>query len=209
MVFLQHLLCLSVYAVFLERKYRKGWRFRGLRVLGNEGGCGFNIVLGDISLTPPMSRHRPGVVPFSQTVTDCQPFGASQEAVLVSAICQVVLSPTNAVFLPWDGAEERRGALERSCHLFSSLSLSFLCYRRKRGHLSFWIFSWWRLSWRTLHLSRECHSSKTETAPTGQNEFIHAVNPTVPLALLSGADTLHTDTHTRAHTSMSVWISEG
>lgn len=51
-------------------------------------------------LAPPMSTHRPGVVPFSQTVTDCQPFGVSQEAVLVSAICQVVLSPTNAVFLP-------------------------------------------------------------------------------------------------------------
>lgn len=100
MVFLQHLLCLSVYAVIIENKYRKGRRFRGLGVLGNEGGCGFNIVLGDISLTPPMSRHRPGVVPFSQTVTDCQPFGASQEAVLVSAICQVVLTPTNAVFLP-------------------------------------------------------------------------------------------------------------
>lgn len=100
MVFLQHLSCLSVYAVIIENKYRKGRRFRGLGVLGNEGGCGFNIVLGDISLTPPMSRHRPGVVPFSQTVTDCQPFGASQEAVLVSAICQVVLTPTNAVFLP-------------------------------------------------------------------------------------------------------------
>lgn len=84
----------------IRKKIQKGLDISGLGVLGIEWGCGFNIVLGDISLTPPMSRHRPGVVPFSQTVTDCQPFGASQEAMLVSAICQVVLSPTNAVFLP-------------------------------------------------------------------------------------------------------------
>lgn len=83
-------------------------------------------------LAPPMSTHRPGVVPFSQTVTDCQPFGVSQEAELVSAICQVVLSPTNAVFLPWDGAEERGGAPERSCHLFFPLSLSLSSVTKAR-----------------------------------------------------------------------------
>jgi len=162
-------------------------------VLDNERGLWVTL------LAPPISTRRPGVVPFRQTVTDCQPCGVSQEAVLVSAICQVVLSPTNAMFLPWDGAEEKRGAPERGCHLFSfpPLSLSFLCYRSKREHLSFWIFSWWRLSWRMPHLSRECHSRKLETAPRGQNEFIHAVNPTILPALLSGADILHTCAYTR------------
>lgn len=182
-------------------KYRR--RNWGLGVLGNERGLWVTL------LAPPISTRRPGVVPFRQTVTDCQPFGVSQEAVLVSAICQVVLSPTNAVFLPWDGAEEKRGAPERSCHLFFlSLSPSLLCYRSKREHLSFWIFSWWRLSWRMPHLSRECHSSKTETAPTGQNEFIHAVNPTVLPALLSGADILHTCSYTSVVVGLSGIIGD-
>lgn len=39
----------------------------------------------------------------------------------------------------------------------------------------------------------------TDCSP-GQNAFSHAVNPTVPPALLSGTDTLHTGTHTCTHT---------
>lgn len=74
-----------------------------------------------------MSRHGAGVVPFSQTVTDCQPLGVSQDAMLVSAICQVVLAPTNAVFLPRDcGGVVEGEALQREAVICFFLSL--LCY---------------------------------------------------------------------------------
>lgn len=177
-----------------------------MRVLGNEGGCGFNIVLGDISLTPPMSRRRPGVMPFSQTVTDCQPFGASQEAVLVSTICQEHKCCVSA--LRWSRGETGSSGEKLSSFFLLSLSLSSVTDAREGIFPSGYSAGEGCPGERCICLE-SVTQAKQRQLPRGQNEFIHAVNPTVPPALLSGADTLHTDTHIRAHTSMSVWVSEG
>lgn len=81
-----------------------------------------SVVLRDISFALPTSRYRAGVVPFRQTKTDCQPLGVSQEAMLVSAICQVVLAPTNAVFLPRDCRGEGEKLQREAVICFFSLS---------------------------------------------------------------------------------------